>query len=279
MKTVTSTMITDLVASLVARACCVARPDIRQAIARARAQETFPRAERILEEIARNHEVAAREELPLCQDTGLDSVFVTMGNDVHLIGDLESAVNEGVAHATERAALRASIVSDPFNRVNTGTNAPAFLHVRLTSGTDFTIQVLAKGAGCENVGQSSFLLPGTTEREVTERVIALAREAGGKACPPYIVSVACGGDGAESAAAAKSAFLHPLDWVNPAPAAHALESSLLSALNATGIGPMGLGGRVTALRVFVTLLPCHIASFPLAVAFSCHALRSAEGSL
>ena len=249
-------------------------PDVCAAIRAAGARETSPLGREILGQLSENLDAAVFEQIPVCQDTGMAVVFLELGQDVHLTGgDLTEAVNEGVRRACREGYLRRSVVSDPLDRVNTGDNAPAILHVSIVPGEKVTLTVTAKGFGSENCSRLFLLKPADGVQGVRSAVLTTVREAGGNACPPVVVGVGIGGDFEKCALMAKHALTRPLGEPSPLERDAALERELLDELNALGIGPAGLGGSVTALAVHVESYPTHIAGLPCAVNLCCHVDR------
>ena len=276
MKVISASIFTDAVYKALLQASYEARSDVKERISEALKQENNTRACDILHNIQDNHQIAHRYQLPLCQDTGIDSIYVSIGQDVHIEGDIAQAINVGIHQATLEGCLRASVVKSPLERVNTHDNTPAQIYYDIMPGDHCYIDILPKGAGCENVGATTFLLPGATIDDMEQFVLETVKKAGGKACPPFVISVCWGGDGASTAYHAKKAFLRDITQPNSDAALKAIEEELCERINQTNIGPMGLGGQTTCLKVLFTVLPCHIASSPLVVNISCHALRSAH---
>lgn len=272
---VNAVAITDAVEELCIRANTQLPPDVKQALDNAHAAEPWPLARQTLELLQQNLCVAAEKDLPICQDTGMACVFIELGQDVHINGNLDEAVNEGVRRGYEKAYLRKSITADPLQRVNTGDNTPAFLTVHLVPGDGCQITVAPKGAGSENMCAVKMLTPADGEEGVRSFVLDAVKHAGGKPCPPVVVGVGIGGGFDSVPRLAKEALLRPLDEPNPDELYDKMERELLEAINATGIGPQGLGGRTTALAVRIKAAPTHIAMLPAAVCLSCHALRHA----
>ncbi len=230
----------------------------------------------ILGQLMENAEIARTERRPLCQDTGVAVVFVELGQDVHLAGgSLEDAVQTAVRDAYARFFLRKSIVAHPLARRNTGDNTPAVLHVRVVPGSHVAVDFVEKGGGCENMSRLAMLTPADGREGVMEFVLRTVRESGGNACPPLVVGVGLGGNFELVAHLAKAALLRPFGEAAEDPVDRALEAELLERINATGLGPMGLGGDTTALAVHVKSHPCHIASLPVAVNLDCHSHRHA----
>ncbi len=234
-----------------------------------------------LEQIVENLEVARRERLPVCQDTGYFNVFLEFGPDVLLPEKAQEAVDRGVAAATREAFLRASVVSDPLlRRRNTGTNIPAQLHLEQTGEEGaLRLTVMPKGGGSENAGMLRMLLPTAPPGEVVEQVVEHVLAKAPSACPPVVVGVGLGGSADTCVLAAKRALLRPVGTPCPYPGYGSLESEMLEAINRSGIGAAGMGGAHTALAVHLIPLPTHIANLPLAVAISCHALRRRAAGL
>jgi fumarate hydratase subunit alpha len=268
--------ITRKVADLCIQACTVLPPDVLAALEAAREREESPLGRDVLTRILENAALAAREHIPMCQDTGLAVVFVELGEEIRVAGgSLGEAITEGVRQGYEEGYLRKSVVKSPLDRTNTGDNTPPVVHTEIVPGDCLKITVAAKGAGSENMSRLRMMPPADGIEAVKRFVVDTVEEAGASACPPLVVGVGLGGTFEQCALAAKQALLRPLDDVNPNPAAAALEMELLEAVNATGIGPMAVGGRTTGLAVNVETRPCHIASMPVAVNLQCHAARHA----
>ncbi len=227
----------------------------------------------VLKDLVENAEVAEKESVPLCQDTGMVTVFARVGRDARLTCDLGDAVNEGVRSAYAKFYFRKSI-ADVITRKNTEDNTPAVMHVEFTDGDDLKLSLIPKGAGCENMSKLALLNPAEGIEGVKKFVINAVMEAGGRPCPPVYVGVGLGGNFESCALMAKKALLREKRSADAAVAA--LETELLTEINALGIGPMGLGGNNTCFDVFVETAPCHIASLPVAVCVQCHSNRHAE---
>ncbi len=230
----------------------------------------------ILEQIIKNDKIAANELVPMCQDTGLTVVFLEIGNEVFLEGDIYEAVQEGVRKAYKEAFLRKSIVRHPLDRVNTGDNTPAVIHTEIVKGDKVKVIIAPKGGGSENMSLVKMLKPADGIEGVKELVVETVKNAGGNPCPPIVVGVGLGGTFEKAAILAKKALLRELDDKSENPIDRKLEEDLLDDINKLGIGPMGLGGTVTALAVKVESHPCHIASLPVAININCHAARHKE---
>lgn len=276
MREIEVSQITDIVEKLCIAANEHLPEDVKCAIRSCRACEDGQIAQGILDNIIENFEIADNECVPICQDTGMACVFLEIGQDVHFVGgDLTEAVNEGVRRGYDKGYLRKSVVKDPVRRGNTGDNTPATIYLRLVPGDRLRLTVAPKGAGSENMCAVKMLTPAEGEEGVREFVLDAVKHAGGKPCPPVVVGVGIGGGFDSVSRLAKEALLRPLDEPNPDGLYDKMERELLEAINATGIGPQGLGGRTTALAVRIKAAPTHIAMLPAAVCISCHALRHA----
>jgi fumarate hydratase subunit alpha len=270
----------ETIATAVASACREANlqlpSDILDGLKRAAADETHPRAREILQDLLKNAALAAQTGLPLCQDCGLVVVFADIGQDVRLVGvALADAVNEGVRRGYREGLLRRSVLANPLDRSsNTGDNTPAVIHVRLVEGDVCRLTIAPKGGGCENMSASWMLTPAQGRAGVVDAIVGRICEAGGRPCPPLILGIGIGGSFEQAAILAKRAAVLPaVDEVNPDSELAALEAEILEGVNATGIGPMGLGGHTTALAVHIEAYPCHIASLPVALNVQCHSAR------
>ncbi len=233
-------------------------------------------AKDILSQIIENDELAIQEQIPLCQDTGIAVFFVELGNEVYLDCDLNAAINKGVSLGYREGYLRKSVVSNPLNRINTKDNTPSIIHIKSTLSDKLKITFCPKGAGSENMSQVKMLTPSQGKQGILDFVLNVVKSAGGRACPPLIIGVGIGGDLEYCAQLAKEALLRDIDDVAKEKEAQDLERELLELVNKSDIGPMGLGGKTTALAVKVNLYPCHIASLPVAVNLQCHASRHKE---
>ena len=279
MKNIYAKVIEDTVARLCIEANLRLPPDVINAIESAEKAEPWDGAKRILSLLGDNVRIASEKTLPVCQDTGMACVFVELGQDVHIDGDFEEAVNNGVRRGYGEGYLRKSVVCDPLRRVNTGDNTPALLTVKLTRGDKMRITVMPKGFGSENMSALKMLKPADGVEGVTNCVLETVEKAGANPCPPIIVGVGIGGSFDKAAYLAKHALLRPVDEPNPDEYYAALESELLGKINALGIGPQGFGGKTTALAVLIEAMPTHVAGLPVAVNISCHATRRASASL
>ena len=248
--------------------------DVLNALRRARQQEEAPRAQRILDIILQNADVAAREQMALCQDTGTTVIFVELGQDVHVVGDLWEALNEGVRRGYTGGFLRASIVKHPFSqRLNTRDNTPPVVHYEIVPGDRVRITVMPKGGGCENMSRMAILKPGEGKQGITDFVLRTIEESGGNPCPPLIVGVGIGGTAEHCMYLAKRALVRKVGEHSPDPEVAEFEGELLARINATGIGPQAWGGRTTALAVNIETYPTHITSLPVGVNLQCHSAR------
>jgi len=253
--------------------------DVLNALREALHKETNALARDILSILIENAELASREPLPICQDTGIVVVFVDIGRDVHIEGELIDAINAGVREAYGECNFRKSIVADPLRRDNTGDNTPAVVHVNFVEGDKIRIKVAPKGAGSENMSKLKMLTPADGRAGVKDFVISVVQEAGPNPCPPLIVGVGIGGTMELAALLAKQAALRPLNERHPDPYYAQLEAELMEEINALDIGPQGFGGDTTALAVNIEVFPTHIASLPVAVNLNCHAMRHSEGEI
>lgn len=279
MKNIDAKVIEDTVARLCIEANLRLPPDVINAIESAEKAEPWDGAKRILSLLGDNVRIASEKTLPVCQDTGMACVFVELGQDVHIDGDFEEAVNNGVRRGYGEGYLRKSVVCDPLRRVNTGDNTPALLTVKLTRGDKMRITVMPKGFGSENMSALKMLKPADGVEGVKNFVLETVEKAGANPCPPIIVGVGIGGSFDKAAYLAKHALLRPVDEPNLDEYYAALESELLDKINALGIGPQGFGGKTTALAVLIEAMPTHVAGLPVAVNISCHATRRASASL
>lgn len=279
MRSIDSKVIEDTVARLCIEANLRLPPDVINAIERAEKAEPWDGAKRILSLLSDNVRIASEKTLPVCQDTGMACVFVELGQDVHIEGDFEQAVNNGVRRGYGEGYLRKSVVCDPLCRVNTGDNTPALVTVKLTRGDKMRITVMPKGFGSENMSALKMLKPADGVEGVRNFVLDTVEKAGANPCPPIIVGVGIGGSFDKAACLAKHALLRPVNEPNPDEYYAALERELLDKINALGIGPQGFGGKTTALAVLIEAMPTHVAGLPVAVNISCHATRRASASL
>ena len=269
-------LVTDVVAKLCIDANYNIPQDVLEKLKFSCENEESPVAKDILTQIIENDILAKETKVPMCQDTGLTVVFLEIGRDVHLNGDIYEAVQEGVRIGYKDGYLRKSMVKDPFNRVNTGDNTPAIIHTKLVEGDKVKIIIAPKGGGSENMSTVTMMKPSDGLKGVKEFILNFIDKAGGNPCPPIVVGVGIGGNLEKSALLAKEALLRDVSDVNSDENLRTLEEELLRDINKLGIGPMGLGGRTTALAVKVKVHPCHIAQLPLAININCHAARHKE---
>lgn len=249
--------------------------DVINRIKEMKTKEESPTAKEVLDILLQNYELAEKEKMPICQDTGIAVIFVELGQDVHLVGgDFTEALNEGVRQGYKDGYLRKSMVDDPIiDRINTKDNTPAIIYTDIVPGDKLKITVAPKGGGSENMSEVKMMKAADGIKGVVEFVVDRIQRSGGNPCPPIVVGVGLGGNFEQSALLAKKALLKNLDEVNPDPKWAAVEAEILEKINNLGIGPQGLGGRTTALAVRIMHKPCHIASMPVAVNVQCHAAR------
>ncbi len=251
--------------------------DVLRALNEAVSREESPLGVKVLKQLIENTELAAKKKMPICQDTGYTVVFLELGQDVRVTGgDLYDAINEGVKQGSKEAYLRYSIVSDPLKRENTGDNTPAVIHTDIVPGDRLKIIVAPKGAGSENMSGVCMLKPGDGIEGIKDFVLERVRKAGANPCPPVIVGIGIGGTFEKATLLSKKALLRSIGEYNNEKTYGDLEKELLTEINNLGIGPEGLGGRITALAVHIEEWPCHIASLPVAVNFQCYASRHKE---
>ena len=279
MKTIPASRIADTVATLCIQANTQLPADVKAALDAAQAAEPWPLAKTTLGLLQKNLVVAAEQNLPICQDTGMACVFVELGQQVQIEGDLEQAVNEGVRRGYGEGYLRKSITGDPLKRCNTDDNTPAFLSLHLVPGDEVKITVAPKGAGSENMSRLAMLKPADGVEGVKHFILDTVRQAGSNPCPPIVLGVGIGGSFDKCAYLAKKALLRPLDEPNADPYYAALERQLLNEINAMGIGPQGFGGKTTCLGVSIEKMATHVACLPVAVNISCHVTRRASAKL
>lgn len=271
----TSSEIAQVVGSLLEECASVLRPDVYDALVSARSRERSERGAMVLDQLIKNAEIAARDDVPLCQDTGTVWVYIEVGEGFTISGDLEDDLNAVVADVYQRKGLRMSVVHDAlFDRTNTQTNTPIFLDVVSTKRDNIKVSVMLKGAGSDNASRLIMLNPDEGAEGIKRELVALVKEKASMACPPLIIGIGVGGSFDKAPGLAKKALLKPLDEVDPDERIARLEAELLEAVNATGMGPGGLGGDTTALGVKVLTAPSHIAAFPVAINMGCSAMRS-----
>ncbi|MBU4295096.1 MAG: fumarate hydratase [Desulfobulbaceae bacterium] len=275
MRDIEAALITEAVKKITMEAGVRLEPDILEGLVSARDSETSGLAKNILELLLVNADIAAREKIPVCQDTGVAVVFIELGQDVHINGDLGEAVQQGIQAGYQEGYLRKS-VCDPITRVNTGTNTPAVIHIELVPGEQIRISVLPKGCGSENMSGLTMLPPSSGISGMKDFVVRQVVNAGPNPCPPLLIGVGMGGTFEKAALLAKKALIRPLGKHHSRPDVAALEEEILTRINEQGQGVQGLGGNNTALAVHIDLFPSHIASLPVAVNIQCHAHRHKE---
>ena len=276
MRTITSETIVRTVKNLCLRANKFLPSDIKLTLDTACDYEISPNGKRALNSIIENYKTAQHTGLPICQDTGMVVVFAEIGQDVHIAGELfEDAVNEGVRQAYNEGNLRKSVVYDPLNRVNSGDNTPAIIHVRLVQGNSISLTVVPQGAGGENASSLRMFHPSATREDIIRYVVGCVQENGGKSCTPLIVGVGIGGDSEMATLLAKKALCRDLFTYNKKLLYTDMESEILDRVNRLGIGPENMVGTVTALAVNILSYPTHVSCLPVAVSLGCHATRHA----
>ena len=247
--------------------------DMKKKFEESAEKETSPLGNQIFGQLQENLKIAEEEQIPICQDTGMAVVFLKVGQDVHVEGNLTEAVNEGVRRGYEEGYLRKSVVRDPIDRVNTGDNTPAVIHFEIVPGDQVEITVAPKGFGSENMSRVFMLKPADGIEGVKNAILTAVRDAGPNACPPMVVGVGIGGTFEKCALMAKHALTRDLDEESPIPYVRDLEKEMLEKTNGLGIGPGGLGGVITAMAVNIETYPTHIAGLPVAVNICCHVNR------
>lgn len=247
--------------------------DVMDRLVELRDKEKWPLAKETITTIIDNDNLAQRDSVPMCQDTGMVICFVKIGQDVHVDGSIEDAINQAVREAYNDGYLRKSVVKDPIDRVNTKDNTPAIIHYEIVEGDVFEISFAAKGFGSENMSKQKMLKPADGLEGVKKFILETVETAGPNPCPPIVVGVGIGGDFEKSCIMAKKSLMRDIDDYNKNPFYADLEKELLEKINELGIGPQGFGGKTTALRVFINTHPTHIAGLPVAVNIQCHAAR------
>ena len=270
--------ITETVSNLFQEGCLYLPEDVLAAIKKARDTEESPVAKDVLDKIIENTEVSKHDQIPLCQDTGAPVVMLELGQEVHIRGgNLNDCINEGVRQGYENGYLRKSMVRQPFSaRVNTKDNTPAIVHIDIVPGDKLKISVLPKGGGSENCSRLTVMPPAKGRQGIIDFVVNLVEESGSNPCPPIVIGLGIGGTTDKTMALAKKALLRKLGEPNPDPEVAELEKEILKRVNNLGIGPMGYGGRTTALAVHAEVFPAHIASMPVAVNIQCWCDRHQE---
>ena len=279
MRTINANTIRDTVSQLCIQANTHLPADVVAALKKSQQTEPWPLAQSTLGLLQDNLAAAQSRSLPICQDTGMACVFLELGQDVHIDGDLEYAIHEGVRRGYRDGYLRKSIVADPLRRVNTNDNTPAAITLRLTPGEHCRITVMPKGFGSENMSRLAMLKPADGVEGVRQFVLDTVRRAGPNPCPPVILGIGSGGSFDKVAQLAKHALLRPLNQPNADSYYATMEHELLQAINALGIGPQGFGGQTTCLGLAIETAPTHVAGLPVAVNVSCHVTRRAAAEL
>ena len=273
MREISAATITEAIKQLCIEANRDLPSDVACALRAAAKEEPWAPARDLMDILVKNEGLARDERMPICQDTGMAVVFAEVGQEAHIVGGFEEAVNEGVRQGYVEGLLRKSVVGDPLRRLNTGDNTPAILHTRLVPGDQVKLTVAPKGFGSENMSRLKMLTPADGVEGVKRFVLETVTKAGANPCPPMVLGVGIGGDFERVAQLAKSALMLPLDGHHPDPFYAELERALLAAVNETGVGPQGLGGRTTCLGLRVLAEATHIAGLPVAVNVSCHVTR------
>ena len=280
MREISCADISALVEQLCIQAATVLPDDLCRVIEQAEKKEESPVGKGILQDITTNFQMAREKGVPICQDTGMAVVFLEIGQEVHITGgSLNDAINLGVHNGYLNGFLRCSVVSDPLRRQNTGDNTPAVIHTTIVPGDGFSVTVAPKGFGSENMSAMRMFTPAATWQDIEDWIVSSVSTAGSNPCPPVVVGVGLGGTIEQCALEAKKALLMPMDTPNPDEFYGEKEQTLLEHINRLGIGPQGMGGRITALAVHIRPYATHIAGLPCVVNMSCHVTRHASGAL
>jgi len=280
MREINVSEVESLVKELCIKANLYLPEDMEECIKCGREKEKSPVGKNVFDDIIENISVAKKETIPICQDTGMAVIFMEIGQDVHFTGgSLNEAVNRGVAAGYLDGRLRCSIVSDPLERVNTGDNTPAVLHLKMTDGEKVRLTVAPKGFGSENMSALKMMTPSVTRDEIVDWVASVCAKAGSNPCPPVVIGVGIGGDFEKCAYLAKKALCRPVSQRNPKKLYAELEEQMLEKINRLGIGPQGFGGTQTCLAVNIEQAPTHIAGLPVSVNVGCHVTRHASGEI
>ena len=274
MREISVSLLTDVVEKLCIEANTKLPGDVKCAIEACRGCEDGSIAQGVLDDIIENYNIADRENVPICQDTGMACVFLEIGQDVHFVdGDLSEAIHEGVRRGYANGYLRKSVVKDPVRRGNTGDNTPAMIYTEIVPGEQVKVTVGPKGFGSENMSAIRMFKPSAGLQGIKDFIIETVENAGPNPCPPMVVGVGIGGTFDKAALLAKKAIMRPLDQPNPDPFYADLEKEMLEKVNALGIGPQGFGGKTTAIGLNIETLPTHIAGMPCAININCHVTR------
>lgn len=277
MKKISANKIKLLVKSLAIEANISLRGDVLKALSKAYKLEGNSLSKNALKIIIENANLAKKNKMPICQDTGMAVLFCDIGDKVQITGDINKAIDDGIRLAYKEGSLRKSVVRDPFLRSNTKTNTPAVVHYNFIKGERIKITVLPKGFGCENASAIKMFNPTDTEKDIENFVVDIVESSGADACPPLVIGIGIGGTMDKAASLATEAIIRPINKSNSIKHIAKLEKDILTKVNKTGIGPAALGGRSTALGVNILAFPTHIAGLPVCVKISCHATRSATG--
>jgi fumarate hydratase subunit alpha len=280
LREIKASAITKAVAQLCQEANFVLGDDVLAALKQAQQTEQSPLGREALSQLIDNAKIARKERLPLCQDCGIAVVFLEIGQEVHINGDLNAAIEDGVRRGYTQGYLRKSMASKPFStRINTKDNTPPVTHIEIVPGDRLKITVMPKGAGAENMSKLAMLKPSDGKQGIIDLVVGTVDDAGGNSCPPLIIGLGIGGTAEKAMLLAKKALLRKVAEPNPDPEIAKLETEVLAQVNALGIGPLGFGGRTTALAVHAEVMPAHIGSLPVAVNLQCHSARHKEATL
>nr|MBU1328256.1 fumarate hydratase [Candidatus Omnitrophota bacterium] len=279
MRTVDSKLIAGVVKELFIKANTCLRPDILSALKSARKNETISKAIYALDVIIKNALIAKNKMLAICQDTGMAVVYLKIGQSLTIKGDLKKAVSKGVALAYKEGYFRNSTVNDPLIRKNTNTNLPPIIYTDIVLGNKINIKVVAKGFGCENMSETRMFRPTDSVSNIEEFIVSTVKDAGSKPCPPIYIGIGIGGTLDKAVALSKEAIFRPLGRRNKDKRISTIEDRILGKVNKLGIGPVGVGGKTTAMGVSILTYPTHIAGLPVAVNISCHATRTVEATI
>ncbi len=278
MKEITAQQIQATVYNLFTEACICPTQDLSTALKEAHAKESVPHAKEILSQLTKNIELAKKEFIPSCQDTGMGVVFLEIGQDVHISGDLHESINEGVRQAYKDGYFRKSVL-DPLTRINTKDNTPAVVHTLITKGDKLKISVMPKGFGSENMSALKMLTPAHSPKDIVDFAVKSAQNAGGNPCPPVVLGIGIGGTFEHCAFMAKQQLLRKIGSVNEDKILGAMEEEIKTKINDLKLGAMGMGGDTYCLAVHIAKFPTHISALPVAINFCCHALRHGEAIL